>query len=110
MAPPVVVAVFDDRVESTTESVPVDSLAIAPPVAAVLSLRVSFVRVRVPELSTAPPVEADPPEIVRPIKEAVTPPATLKTPTELPPLIVSEPVTGPTTAAAVTGVGELERA
>ncbi len=64
MAPPVVVAVFDDSVESRTESVPVASLAMAPPVPAVLPSNVSLLRDRVPKLSTAPPRLAVPPAIV----------------------------------------------
>ena len=90
-----------ERVESRIESVPLASLSTAPPVAAMLLLSVSFTRFSVPELSTAPPRLAEPPVIVKPVMVAVTPLATVMTPTELPPLSVSAPVTGPTKASGV---------
>ena len=57
-----------------TASVPLGSLAIAPPVAAVLPLSVSFMSGQVAEVvDTAPPRLADPPVIVSPVNVAVTP-------------------------------------
>ena len=81
IAPPLAVAVFDERVESRIESVPLASLAIAPPVVA----RVAAERV-VHEADVAEVVDArrrwlaDPPEIVKPVNVAVTPLATVNTP------------------------------
>ena len=81
IAPPPIVAVFDASVESRIESVPPASLSIAPPVAAVLPLKVSLTRFTVAEVVDARrPVAADPPEIVSPVNVAVTPLATVNTP------------------------------
>ena len=80
---------------------PVDSLATPPPKAAVLPVIARFDRSRVPELSMAPPFSAaNPPVIVKPEIEAVTPVATEKTVAILFPLIETKLAPGPWMAFA----------
>ena len=90
MAPPVIVAELLVRVTLFRIKLPPDSLAIAPPFVALLPMRVSSVKVRLPELSMAPPLpEVDPSINCTSVIAAVTPLATENMPELVPPLIVT---------------------
>ena len=90
MAPPVVVAELLFKVTSERIKLPPDSLASAPPLAALLPVKVISVKVRLPELSMAPPLASVEPSMIRTSEiAAVTPPATENTPELFPPLIVT---------------------